>query len=318
MKKFEDKLIAEFQNFEPTRFGVSYVPPKVFLCGGEVDIKAPIPKSLRDRLVTYFATHDEQLHASCIQAENFKDYFREGAYQDLLEFETDIAGIATLIIVCLESPGSMVELGMFCMDSSIIGKLLVVAPIEETQGEDSFIFLGPLEYIKRLDPGSVLAYPWPKKDTPEYEHLPMLVADIKSRLEDMQKTQKFNEENSSHIALLIHDVILLASPITLTEIEYALLALRLAVEQNKVTRLLYLLEKIGLIAHTTYGNVVYYFDVPGSARRVKFGLDLKGRIRDGLSISLAFRSVYIENNDEPSKRRYLAAQHVKRLKEQMK
>jgi hypothetical protein len=318
MKKFEDKLITEFENFEISRFGVSYIPPKVFLCGGEVDIKAQIPKSLRDRLINHFAIHDEEISNSCIQAENFKDYFREGAYHDLLEFEADIAGIATLIIVCLESPGSLVELGMFCMDSSIIGKLLVVAPIEETQGEDSFIFLGPLEYIKRLDRGSVLEYPWPDKNVLEYEHLPMLVADIKTRLQDMQKTQKFSEENSSHIALLIHDVIMLASPVTLTEIEYALLAFGLTVEQKKVTRLLYLLEKIGLIAHTSYGNVIYYFDLHGSTRRVKFGLDMKGRRRDSQSMILAFRGVYISSDDEQSKRRLLAAQHVKKLKDQMK
>jgi len=294
------------------------MPPKVFLCGGEVDVKAYIPKSLRDRLIGYFAEHEEELSTSCIQAENFKDYFQEGAYQDLLEFESDIANIATLIIVCLESPGSMVELGMFCMDPSIISKLLVVAPFEETKNEDSFIFLGPLQYIKRLDQGSVLTYPWPEKEVHEYEHLPMLVNDIKNRLHQMQKSQKFNMQNSSHIAFLIHDVIMLSNPITLNEIEYALLALRLTVEQKKITRLLYLLEKIDLIYHASYGNVIYYYDRPGSTRRLKFGLDLKGRIRDSQSMALAFRSVYISNDDELSRRRYLAAQHVRKLKEQMK
>jgi hypothetical protein len=318
MKKFEDKLIAEFENFETSRFGVHYMPPKVFLCGGEVDVKAPIPKSLRDRLIGHLAKYEEELSTSCIQAENFKDYFQEGAYQDLLEFESDIANIATLIIVCLESPGSMVELGMFCMDPSITGKLLVVAPFEETQAEDSFIFLGPLEYIKRLDQGSVLTYPWPERNVPEYEHLPMLVNDIKNRLQKMQKSQKFNMQNSSHIAFLIHDVIMLSNPVTLNEIEYALLALSLTIEQKKITRLLYLLEKIDLISHTSYGNVIYYYDRPGSTRRLKFGLDLKGRIRDSQSMSLAFRSVYISNDDELSRRRYLAAQHVRKLKEQMK
>ena len=114
--KFDDQLIAEFQDFEHAKFTVSFLPPKVFLCGGEVDINATIPKSARHRLIEYFSSHEHDLLRACIQAEDFKDYFKEGAYSDLLEFERDIASIATLIVICLESPGSLVELGLFCMD----------------------------------------------------------------------------------------------------------------------------------------------------------------------------------------------------------
>jgi hypothetical protein len=146
MKKFEDKLIAEFQDFEHEKFHVAFMPPKVFLCGGEVDVKAVVPKSLRDRLIGHFSAHEDELHHSRIQAEDFKDYFKEGAYSDLLEFETDIANIATLIVICLESPGSLVELGLFCMaTTTTASKLLIIAPQEELADEDSFIFLGPLD-----------------------------------------------------------------------------------------------------------------------------------------------------------------------------
>lgn len=318
MKKFEDQLIVEFQSFEHSKFSVSFLPARVFLCGGEVDVKAPIPLSARQRLVDHFAAHEPDLHAACIQAEDFKDYFKEGAYGDLLEFETDIASIATLIVVCLESPGSMVELGLFCMDPTTTGKLLVIAPYEEVAAEDSFIYLGPLEFIKKQNSDSVLVYPWPSKSEVMYEHLKPMVGDIKQKLEKMQKTQSFSQDNSAHIALLMHDIVMLAHPITVTEIEYALMAFKIDVESKSVTRLLYLLEKVGLISHVVYSGVTYYFDRPNSTRRIKFGTDGRGRTRDTPAIIMAFKSVYISGEDELSKKRTLALKQINKLKLGMK
>jgi hypothetical protein len=318
MKKFEDQLIFEFQDFEHARFNVSFLPPKVFLCGGEVDVTSPIPKSARERLVAHFAAHENELHKACIQAEKFKDYFKEGAYSDLLEFESDIANIATMIIICLESPGALVELGLFCMDPIAMGKLLIIAPQEELAGENSFIFLGPLEYLKGKVNDSVVAYPWPNPDVLEYEHTNMMVSDIKQKLEKMQKNQQFSEKNSAHIAFLIHDIIMLAHPITITEIQYALLAFKVEVEERVVSRLLYLLEKIGLIAHTVYSSVTYFYDSPGSVRRIKFGVDTKGKTRDSPALVIAFRSIYILGDDELSKKRTLVLKHINKLKLEVK
>lgn len=318
MKKLEDQLIVEFQDFEHSKFNVSFLPPRVFLCGGEVDIKEPIPLSARQRLVAYFAAHEPDLFSACIQAEDFKDYFKEGAYSDLLEFESDIASIATLIVVCLESPGSMVELGLFCMDPITAGKLLVIAPYEEVAAEDSFIYLGPLAHIKRKNLDSVLIYPWPSKKEFEYEHLKPMVGDIKHKLEKMQKSQKFSATNPAHLALLIHDIVMLAHPITVTEIEYALMAFKLDQDLKTVTRLLYLLEKTDMISHVVYSGVTYYFDKPGNARRIKFGTDVKGKTRDTQAIIMAFRSIYVMGEDELSKKRTLALRQVNKLKAEMK
>lgn len=316
--KFDDQLIAEFQDFDHLKFTVSFMPPKVFLCGGEVDIKAAIPLSARQRLIEYFSNHEHDLEKGIIQAEDFKDYFKEGAYSDLLEFEKDIASIATLIIVCLESPGSLVELGVFCMDPTTVGKLLIIAPQEELEAENSFIYLGPLQNLKRKEPDSVLAYPWPDSKLSKYEHIDLIVSDVKRKLEKMLKTQRFSTENPAHIALLIYDIVILTHPITVTEIELALAAFKIDVEGKTVTRLLYLLEKICLVAHTTYSNVRYYFDIPGGTRRIKFGLDAKGKTRDTMSITLAFKKTYVQSEDEQARKRYLALKHIMKIKAEMK
>lgn len=318
MKKFEDKLIAEFQDFEHERFIVSFSPAKVFLCGGPVDVQAAIPLSARQRLIAYFSTHEVDLHDACIQAEDFKDYFREGAYSDLLEFERDIASIATMIVVCLESPGSLVELGLFCMDPINKGKLLVVAPQEKLAAEDSFIFLGPLENIRRKDEELVLAFPWPRADTADYDDITTMAGDIKRKFEKMPKTQKFSAENPAHIAFLIHDIVMLAHPITLSEIELAIMAFKLNVEARTVTRLLYLLEKTGLIAHDVYSSVKYYFAPSKSERRIMFGLDTKGKKKDTPALVMAFRQVYALGDDELSRKRRLALKQIQKLKAEMK
>lgn len=315
---FDDQLIEEFQNFEHSRFIVSFLPPRIFLCGGPVDVGAVIPKSVRQRLISYFSAHDYDFYNACIQAENFNDYFKEGAYSDLLEFETDIANIATLIVICLESPGSLVELGLFCMDSNTIKKLLVLVPQEELDKEDSFIFLGPLQSIRRINEESILAYPWPRGDVLNYEHTNIMVTDIRRRLEKMPKSQKFSSANPAHIALLIHDIILLAHPITLAEIELALMAFNVDIDNASVSRLLYLLEKIEFIKFTTYSSVKYYFDAPGSSRRIKFGVDVNGRTRDTPAIIMAFRKTYALSDDEQSRKRRLALKQINKLKQEKK
>lgn len=311
---FEDKLIREFENFDHSRFTVIFFPPKIFLCGGPVDVKSAFPLSLRQRLIEHSAKYDGGLHSACIQAEDFIDYFRDGLYSDLLQFESDIAGIATLIIICLESPGSLVELGLFCMDSETAKKLVIIAPLEQTKKEDSFIFLGPLTNIKQKNQNSILIYPWPSKDTMNYEHIEYIFQDIKSALESSPKSQQFRKERSAHIAFIIHDVIILSNPITITEIELALTALDIDIQKKELTRLLYLLEKIDLISHITYSNVTYYFGKKNAARRVKFGQSRDGRIRDTSEIKLSFREAFYSSEDEQSRKRILVQrQYLKSL-----
>ena len=49
-----------------------------------------------------------------------------GHIPDLMSFEDDIANISTLVVICLESAGSLVELGLFVNRKSLAQKLHVV------------------------------------------------------------------------------------------------------------------------------------------------------------------------------------------------
>lgn len=273
---FDDVIIKEFETLDTAKFTTLLTPPKIFLCGGPT--RTMLPESVRQRIIEYFQSRDKGVHDAVIQAEDFNDYFKEGVYSDLLEFETDIANIATLIIVCLESAGSFVELGIFCKDKALAHKLLIIAPQEEVDKKDSFIYHGPLASLLGQDKNSVIVYPWADPTVWKYDHIEFIANDIVKRLQKVQVTKRFDAADSGHVALLIYDIIGITSPIKKEEIQLSLLALGIMTSQRAINKLLYLLEKIGLINFTKYSNVDYYYVIGTLHRRIKFGTSNKGAV----------------------------------------
>lgn len=275
------------------------------MCGGPYLHKEgeQVPQSMRARLLLHFVSKDKDLYDQCVQAEDFHDYFKADAYGDLLEFEDEIALLSTLIIICLESPGSLVELGMFCNQEHARKRLLVIVPQHEVESKNSFIYLGPLMSLIRDDESSVLIYPWPDNRALPYDHIDMIYGDIKSKLENVEKSSLFNIKNHAHIALLIYEIVRLSYPIKLTEIELALLAIEVDIEQKVVTRLLYLLGVMGLMYVHEYSSTSFYYTKSSDEKRISFGKDKDGRILDQPNIIMRLRQTFILGTDETSKKR---------------
>jgi hypothetical protein len=120
----------------------------VFLCGGPFgDISEPTPLSLRDafiKILDYPPLRDRIL----IQAEDVtKKYSFFDFYNNILEFETDLAQIVELIILFCESEGSLAELGAFAMIDEIVERLFLIVR-QEHWNKASFIRLGPLRRVE--------------------------------------------------------------------------------------------------------------------------------------------------------------------------
>lgn len=309
---FDDLLIKEFETLDTSKFTALLTPPKIFICGGPT--RALVPESVRQRIIEYFSKNNTPVYEAIIQAENFNDYSKEGIYSDLLEFEEDIADISTLIIICLESPGSFVELGMFCNDANLIDKTLVIAPREEIDDKDSFIYHGPLAHMLRRDKKSVVVYPWANPDIFGYEHIEFIAGDILARLNEVQSSKKFNPDNPGDIALLIYDIVGIASPIKKEEIQLALLALGISPSQRTLNKLLYLLEKVDLVKFTTYSSVDYYYDVGIFHRRIKFGTSTIGAVKDTPALRMVFRQSYVLATDESAKKRRYVLEVIQGIK----
>ncbi|MEL4888075.1 retron St85 family effector protein [Pectobacterium betavasculorum] len=313
-ESYEDALIDEFSSLSYSNFSLYLTPHKIFICGGEINTGKLIPQSLRDRIIEFFeVNNDDGLSKSFIMAETFKDYFRENTYSDLYSFEDDIAKLSTLIIICLESPGSLVELGMFA-NISDPRKILIFAPDEHVQAEDSFIFLGPLSYLKRKDKESVHIFPWPNKEEKNYPDLPLVIECIKNRLKTASKTTNFNLTNPAHIALLIYDIVHTFYPIKDYEIELALVALDIDIDENIIKRLLYLLQSMSMIGKKKYSNITFYYPLENK-KRVTLGKDKLGRIKEYKAMRIRAVTSFVLSEDEASRKRKLALSAITRMLE---
>lgn len=311
---YENAIISELEHLETSAFRVQLQTHHVFVCGGLIDATNTIPPSFRDRFFSYTVDHFPVLHDSIVLAEIFKDYFKENAYPDLFVFESEIASISSLVIIFLESPGSFVELGMFCAISRLQEKLLIVAPREETEGEDSFIFLGPLEYLKRRVKNSVVIYPWPSPENQYYDtdHLDDICLSIEEKLALLPKTTKFDENEFGHLAFLIAEIIRVCYPLTLTEIEVGLLALQLDSKESVVHRAVYLLEKLSLIARYSYSGYEYFYSLKPGHALMNFSGGKKFNIN---TVKMALKKAYVLEDDSSSKKRRTALKEINKILE---
>lgn len=312
--EFEDALIKEFQELDYSKFKVNLTRHHLFVCGGVVDVKALIPPSFRDRFIAYTGAHEESIHDAIVLAENFKDYFKENTFNDLLVFEDEIANISTLVIIFLESPGSLVELGMFCGKPDFYKKLVIVAPQEETEKEDSFIYLGPLEYIRKKEKenSSVFICPWPSPNKSEYhdDYLVDLCENIHKKLNALPKSVGFNPDNSGHMAFLVYEIIRLTYPVLLGDIELALHTLDLDVSQSEVSRHLYLLARLNLISHNLYSSYRYYYPLHKNLKTINFGRTKNDKVVESQIIQMSINQSYITQNDSQARKRRSAKRQI--------
>jgi hypothetical protein len=315
---YEKELKIQFSMLEFEKFKVNMFPPKIFVCGGSVDTGKLIPQSLRERIKNHLYDNNRELFNALVMAESFVDYFKDGAYSNLLQFEDDIANISTLIIICLESAGSLVEFGMFCNKKEVQDKLLVYVSSEEVATKNSFIFLGPLQDLKNRSIANVATYPFPSPDIPQYDEIELVIHDLENRLDSVRKHNSFDSENSGHLALLIYEIITLAEPIKLTEIKLALIHLRFDdITTKDITRLLYLLEKLSLIGEEEYSTVPYYYAIKRDLKRLSFGSKKNGGVFNRDAAFMAIRQSFIpfEKSDEVAKKRYYVTKRINLIRD---
>ncbi|MBB1426559.1 hypothetical protein H5181_08790 [Shewanella sp. SG44-2] len=306
---FEDTIIEVFEVLKYENFKINYPDHRIFICGGEVNIGSVIPSSFRHRLINKLASSHPKIEKEIVLAETFKDYFKEHAYNDLLIFEDDIAKLASIVVIFLESPGSLVELGMFCTKPNFYKRLLIVAPREQTESEDSFIYLGPLNHIRRKEPSSIAIYPWPTNKSIEYPdiHLQDLCDTLLDKRNNLPKNPSFSKDNSGHVALLVQEIIRLSYPILLTEIELAIESLGLNIPQSQITRSLYLLNKLNYLKAYEYSGYKYYYPLDRKHPRVKFGVDDKSAPFDENKFIMKLKMSYVTDDKNGASRKRIAA-----------
>jgi len=267
----QDKRVENLESISLELTRVDYSNPTIFMCGGKVDVTLPAPVSARGMLVEYMHKVDCHYADSITLAEDFKDWIHDSIYKDLLVFESDIAQIASIIVIFLESAGSLAELGVFVRNRLFSDKLLVFVN-QQYYDQDSFIKLGPLRHLEANKDTSVCAYPW---DETSLENtlttsLPEIHEDLINSLGVQSKTEAFNKDNDGHISFIVFEIIKIYRALMLSEIEHYLSVLDLTTRRDKLKRLLFLLKKFHMIDVRKRGHVEYYFVIV-NYEKLKFG-----------------------------------------------
>lgn len=268
-------------------------PPKIFLFGGDMSEGAVTVRSLLYNHVLY---SNQFISEALVIVEEFKDWLHDSVYPDLLAFESDLAETASLVIIALESPGALAELGSFSVNEKLKEKTIIII-CDDHHNQDSFIKLGPL---RQLNNENILSYPYKYDETLEEtftEHLEDIVETLGQKLERNDKTEKFNKLNNGHIAFLIHDFILINRALTFSEIKIYIKELEIERNTTEIKRLLFLLKKLELIKIERRGHTDFYILNGKGSTRVSFSYK-EDKKSDRTEASMAALLYYNSSNKE--------------------
>jgi hypothetical protein len=270
--------VGEFaDSVTPRLFKVQNPPDYVFLCGGKLEDPE---HSLRAQFYERKVKPNPVLEKKVVLAEVAdKWYSTRKLFGDLLELEGYLAALCACILLFVESPGAIAELGAFTQMAALREKLIAVIERSHSIGP-SFIVNGPIEQMSRLASGRVLSYPWlldPSGADPKRLNIGALDDTLNDLIEKLQetlakrtKTSGFRAKDHGHRMLLIADLVKLSVVTFQEEIQEILGELRVGVGERELTKYLYLLNQLGLIATEKYGHIWYYFGVSGTPEFIRY------------------------------------------------
>lgn len=181
----------------------------VFLCGGA-------NSSRRERLRNYLLKQVPDLLGVFYAERVWEHLVVHASSMSALEMESELAKLADIVIVIVESPGTFAELGAFSLSSELRAKML---PILDSQyaDQDSFIVTGPVRWINqdsRFQPSIYV-----KLDT-----VLDCVAEVEERLSRIPRPKSANVQNLAdsrrHLLFFLCDLVAVTYPVTLPMLEF--------------------------------------------------------------------------------------------------
>ena len=226
----------------------------VFLCGGPWSNNSDDPiRSMRHAFLNV-AEHKALRNRELVRAEDVTKLSTFSAhYDELLQFENDLAQIVELILLFCESEGSFAELGSFVMLDEIATRVLVVIRDHHWQ-DDSFIKLGPLQFlINRTGEYSVFviedAVMGMKTDNIAEINLndfaKAIDEPLSKRLERVREPSTFDPNKSGHLIKLIVGIIQEYGALTFEEVSEILTKLGLSIDERQIGAYLLCAESVG-------------------------------------------------------------------------
>jgi hypothetical protein len=244
-------------------------PDLLFLCGGPIADSGAYG-SARDCFYRYLLKEKPAWKDRIKLAEEVNSWFQKSwlqpdhTFPDLLELENYLANLATVIVLFVESPGSIAELGAFAASPPLLPKTLAVLNTE--YGFDkSFIAEGPVLRIKTLNENHVQYYEWNsnKLDSDRTKkEFRQIVQDLTALIEqedtEREKQLGFNAEETSHTLLLVADLIRMVGVASKSDLADCLNALNCNSASSALDQHLSILQSVGFIAERRRSNQTLY------------------------------------------------------------
>jgi hypothetical protein len=246
---------------------VLLAPHITFVCGGPVDKDTKKNHSIRNMFMNLSAKMPSKSEGFTL-AENFEDW--KDGYSNLSDFENDIASISSLIVVILESPGSLAELGLFYANDKLRDKMIVVVHSTHHSAK-SFIKLGLLSPLELNKEDSVLVYEIDSSDIDNVEEAEIeeLIDEVWAISDKIHKSLLFDSANRGHRIFLVLQIIDLFVILTSGEIENYFFILGIEMTKSEIFSALYILRKFKLIYAEKRSSQIFYFSPPAISNRVE-------------------------------------------------
>lgn len=241
----------------------------VFICGGPLPPEQPANTvaSVRQFAVRKANSNGDRIAGRrLIIAERATALMQRGQFDDLLEFEVHLGALSSCVLIFLESPGAIAELGSFSVMHALRDKVFVVSEqIYSAQGE-SFIELGPLATLRNRNKQSVCVYPMhmPAQPAPipNNDLIDECWDEIESAIERFSKRavkeSDFQHADVAHQLLLIAEFVGLFQALRTGELAECLRAVGCTVGKREVERSVKLLEKFGILESRQWGHEIFY------------------------------------------------------------
>ena len=189
-------------------------PPRIWVFGGHIedgDLSARVenPASMRDfflaKTLNGMPTSDTKWFADLDTPEQHPGWRDFSGYTDLPEFERDACYIARSVILFLESPGAIAELGALSIDDNLPQNTFLVLR-EEHEEANSYIFLGPVKRIKKLG-GEICIIGGKDKNKPTDSDFEIISEHFTEWCPKNHQSHILDIKNPTHYFLLLADIV---------------------------------------------------------------------------------------------------------------
>lgn len=224
----------------------------VFICGGYASAR-------RDVLSDYITRRKDVL---LFRAEHVWEAISNQAELSAMAMEAQLAQLADMVVVVVESPGSFAELGAFSLNDDLRKKLFPILDRNERNGI-SFIETGPVRWIDRESRFRPSLWT-------DFRAILLGAGDVDERLDRIGKSSMKTKDLASsqrHLLFFVCDIVAIAGPCPESHVRFYVESI-VGKEVISIPLLLALAVALDLVRKTASSN--HYYRPPRDGQLISF------------------------------------------------